>query len=292
MKPLILAASLLLGTLFAHAGYLGLGFEMTRQGAVVRDLVADGPAAKAGLKDGDIILEIDGKKTRKADMPDIVRRILKAPDGTALKVTFQRDDKRQNSEIILGKRPAVSKPSVGPEKAPVEVDPPHKLLNQRLPEFTLSDWHQLPPGKGTLHRNDLSGKVVALFVFSAGDPEVISSELGVFRTVAQGTLGNDDALAIALHLPAKGQGAVTAKDGIRLLRKHDLHFVPMAHIAPGSDEAAHIREVLKIAEGPYLFMVNPKGVVRLAETAPHPVVSLFTLQHLGVPDAAPSPPQR
>lgn len=63
----------------ANAAYLGVEFEMTKtitgtQGALIKTIMADSPAAKAGLKTGDVITAVDGKTVGDANnLRDIVQ---------------------------------------------------------------------------------------------------------------------------------------------------------------------------------------------------------------------------
>jgi serine protease Do len=75
------------------------GLERPR-GALVSQLAADGPAEKAGLKPGDVILRFDGKDIpSSADLPHIVGLI--EPD-TTVAVEVMRDRKRKTLKVEVG----------------------------------------------------------------------------------------------------------------------------------------------------------------------------------------------
>lgn len=65
-------------------------------GVMINEVRLDSPAAKAGLKAGDIIVEIDGKEV-KADA-DLIRAIQEKKDGDVT-LTFVRDRNRQTVRI-------------------------------------------------------------------------------------------------------------------------------------------------------------------------------------------------
>lgn len=71
--------------------YGGIGSTIrTSNGKVIIASPYDGfPAARAGLRAGDIILEIDGEKLEGLDLPAVSER-LKGKPGTKLKIKFQR----------------------------------------------------------------------------------------------------------------------------------------------------------------------------------------------------------
>lgn len=65
-------------------------------GAMVNNVREDSPAAKAGLKAGDIILEVEGK-TVKGEM-DVIRAIAEKKEGD-ISLTFIRDKNRQTIRV-------------------------------------------------------------------------------------------------------------------------------------------------------------------------------------------------
>lgn len=72
-------------------------------GAIVKDVVADGAAAKAGLKSGDLITALDGKPvTNPTDLTALVRA---AAGGSAVELTILRDGKTQTIDVTLGSLP-------------------------------------------------------------------------------------------------------------------------------------------------------------------------------------------
>lgn len=90
--------------------YLGVQYRMvTRQMAVLNEIpegayvmiVVDGsPAAKAGLKDEDIITKIDGNKVTEAN--DLAKRISKKKVGDTVTITVWRDGKELSLKVSLG----------------------------------------------------------------------------------------------------------------------------------------------------------------------------------------------
>lgn len=65
----------------------------TTTGAIVSSVQPGGPADKAGIKAGDVIVEVNGKKIN--DTSDLQNQIMKNPPGTQIEVKVLRDGKIQ-----------------------------------------------------------------------------------------------------------------------------------------------------------------------------------------------------
>lgn len=96
--------------------YFGIGATIgdLRQGDIVNTYIRatfeDAPAAKAGLRFGDRILEVDGKSMKGKSYPE-VRKFLLGPRGTTVKVTVEHAASRQTETVTIT-RDAVPLPSI------------------------------------------------------------------------------------------------------------------------------------------------------------------------------------
>ncbi|MBI3825161.1 MAG: DegQ family serine endoprotease [Candidatus Rokubacteria bacterium] len=73
------------------------------KGVVINDVMAESPAAKAGLQRGDILLEFDGKKTE--TMGDLHKAVAQTSPGQSAKLKVWRDQAEKTVEIKIGETP-------------------------------------------------------------------------------------------------------------------------------------------------------------------------------------------
>lgn len=81
------------------------------KGALVREVVADSPAEKAGLRAGDVITAMDGMQTD--DAGDVRKTLRNADAGDRVKITVMRDRRSQEIEATLGEPPASDRLRLG-----------------------------------------------------------------------------------------------------------------------------------------------------------------------------------
>ncbi len=72
------------------------------EGAYVVEVVADSPAAKAGIEKGDIILKVDGQKLDEKD-GGLAKLISRKRPGDKLELEIWRDGKTLKKEVVLAK---------------------------------------------------------------------------------------------------------------------------------------------------------------------------------------------
>ncbi|HVN81215.1 MAG TPA: trypsin-like peptidase domain-containing protein, partial [Terriglobia bacterium] len=78
------------------------------KGVIVNEVkVKDGPAAKAGIKEGDIIREIDGKRTD--DSSELSTIVAELVPGKSVPLKYLRDGKEHTTQITIGDRARIIK---------------------------------------------------------------------------------------------------------------------------------------------------------------------------------------
>ena len=110
---------------FARRGYLGVGVrEMTDEraralnlkdssGVEVKRVEENSPAAKAGLRENDIILEVDGHRVETIEQ--FIRTVGDAAPGTKLALTIWRNGAKQTLTATVESRPAQIFAFTGPD---------------------------------------------------------------------------------------------------------------------------------------------------------------------------------
>ena len=99
-------------------GMIGVQLKIEDGKLVVVEPMKDGPADKAGLKAGDVLLKVNDFKVKDKDATDAdlhatVKEVVKHEPGTKIKVTVRRADKEMTMDVTVGK--PVARP-VDPKK--------------------------------------------------------------------------------------------------------------------------------------------------------------------------------
>jgi S1-C subfamily serine protease len=80
-----------------------LGLD-SQDGVVIMEVMADSPAAKAGIKPKDVVKKLNDKDI--TDVPSFVTIMRASKPDDQLKVSLIRDKKAEEVTVTLGKRPA------------------------------------------------------------------------------------------------------------------------------------------------------------------------------------------
>jgi len=102
------------------------------EGVFVQQVAPGGPAEKAGLKDGDIITGINGKKVR--DGNDLVNTVTATPIGSPVNIAALRDGKPENFKVVVGDLTQVFPKDFGGAKA----EEPNKAEGTTQAKFGMS----------------------------------------------------------------------------------------------------------------------------------------------------------
>lgn len=173
-------------------------------GALVSDLIGDGPAAKAGLKPGDVILEFNGTKIiEAADLPPAVGT---TPVGSDAEVTIMREGERMTIDIEVGRLSDYRETEDGNEKASRESD---TSLNVAVRELSADERSEMELGDRGLLVQKVGPGPVADAGIRPGDI--------LLRIGKQPLIEVDDMKKAIENLPAGKPVAIQIRRGDRTL---------------------------------------------------------------------------
>tara|TARA_B100001094_G_scaffold55582_1_gene51086 strand:+ start:1320 stop:2315 length:996 start_codon:yes stop_codon:yes gene_type:complete len=86
-----------------EGGFLGVGCKETEKGLTVTEIVEDSAAKKARLKEGDIIVKVNGNLIDTRE--ELTIAIATTGSGKSVIIDYLRDEKEMTAKVKLGKRP-------------------------------------------------------------------------------------------------------------------------------------------------------------------------------------------
>lgn len=143
------------------------------EGAYVNDVVEKSPADSAGVKEGDVIVEFNGRKIDDAD--DLLRAVQKANAGSKTKIVVMRNNEKKSLDIAVGKlrrRHMNEGFTVTAPRAPrMAIFAKSRMWGLRLSELNdqLGEYFGAPNGKGLLVENVEKKSTGEKAGFKAGD---------------------------------------------------------------------------------------------------------------------------
>jgi len=85
-----------------------------REGAIIAGLVRGGPADKAGVRAGDILIAVEGKAVK--DTPSMLNLIAQLEPGKTASLRFVREGREVDMPVVIGRRPKPARTSPAMEE--------------------------------------------------------------------------------------------------------------------------------------------------------------------------------
>lgn len=143
----------------------------SEEGAYVKEVVEDSPADSAGIQEGDIIIEFNGKKLfNSGELIKIVRRTL---PGMKVDLMVIRDDQKKTLSLTVGKKKVSKHQMFGawPDMPDVRVFTGNHILGLQLLTLNeqLGEYFGVPNNEGVLVEKVESESIAEKAGFKAGD---------------------------------------------------------------------------------------------------------------------------
>jgi serine protease Do len=154
-----------------QSGFLGVRMDMEGTGAVIDQVTPESAAEKAGIKVQDRIVLVDGQEI--ANQESLINTLLGYKAGEKLKIVVEREGKRMELAVTLGKRPGELIPKgKGPNRGDMQNAMGSALSERRtgIPKFFQTDAVVKPADCGG-PLVDLDGRAVGLVIARAGRTE-------------------------------------------------------------------------------------------------------------------------
>jgi serine protease Do len=131
------------------------------KGALIGDVVEDGPSSKAGVLAGDIIIEFDGKSV--SDPTGLRNAVAALPPGKTVKIKILRDGKELTIDVTISEQPDQAQGAMG--------DFDNQLNGVRVQELTpdLRKKMELPARVSGVIVSDVTDESPAAAVLMSGD---------------------------------------------------------------------------------------------------------------------------
>jgi serine protease Do len=124
MKGVLLSITLVVAAaipaLGQDSGWLGISIEDQKEpGAIIRRVESNSPAEKAGLKQGDVIVEFNNEQV--IGVQQLTRLVRETPVGRVIEVRVRRDNREETFKVTTERGPELRSGSFGLELPNVHI---------------------------------------------------------------------------------------------------------------------------------------------------------------------------
>ena len=107
------------------------------EGVFVDEVAAGGPSEKAGLREGDVIVAINGKSVHAGD--DLVNTVTATPIGNTVNLAVLREGKKENFKVVVGNMKQIFPDTFGADETKESNHPEATSVNFGMTIVPLSD---------------------------------------------------------------------------------------------------------------------------------------------------------
>jgi serine protease Do len=207
-----------------HGGgaFLGVGLddvEGEARGAKVRSVESDSPAAKAGIKEGDVVVRFDGEGVRSA--VQLVRLVGETPAGRTVGIEVLRGGASQKLSATLGEgHHSMRLLSAGPGGQAFHFELPTPEETPDLTETPPSEWpHPHPGDRNLLYMTPHAPRRLGIELIDMGEQLAAAYKLAAKSGVLVAAV---DAGGAAAKAGIKAGDVVLAFDGHEIGSGHAL----------------------------------------------------------------------
>jgi len=172
-----------------------MGSNLPANAALVSEVTPGGPSAKAGLRAGDVIVEIDGHKIEGAG--DVIDYVSSRTIGASVNVVYLRAGQRANVAVVLGELPS-------PDGKNAPAGAKLGLVLQTLTPDLAESMGLDPSLKGAVIAEVAPGSAAARAGLEEGE---------IILEVDRHTVATADAATTALQAPRKGGHLLRVRGG-------------------------------------------------------------------------------
>lgn len=141
------------------------------EGAYVKEVLEDSPADSAGIKEGDVIIELN--KGKIVDSDELAKSIKKTKPGTKVDLIIVREGEKKNIEIIIGERKELKRHgfNMGFSLPNIDFCTTNRILGLQLLTLNeqLGEYFNTPDNKGVLITEVEKESAAEKAGFKAGD---------------------------------------------------------------------------------------------------------------------------
>lgn len=248
-----------------NPGFLGVQLAPVEQGALVQAVLPDSAAMVAGVRAGDVIVEIEGRPVENRE--ELIATVAQYSPGDEVRLMLSREGAELELRVVLGSRNAAIRP----------IDPNHMMLrrmhvplSRNRTGYPSALQHDLPlnPDECGGPLVDLEGRVIGMNIARSGRIRSLAIPsadlLPLLGTAAEGRFSIPDAVALKEQLEAARDAVKNAETtlasarareaelerSIENLKKYRLAPQPAPPSAGNPDEASSSSEESGAGESP------------------------------------------